>query len=85
MDELTIKIPATETVQVVRQNWRASKHCGTFAFITIQAILIAGMLKIALNSPITDAEFFLPFGAFFTIYSACIMRAVITPLRYASK
>lgn len=84
MDELTIKIPTAEPVQPV-QRWRTSRHCGTFAFVTIQAILITGMLKIALNSPITDAEFFLPLGTFFAIYSACILRAVLTPIRYASK
>lgn len=83
MDELTIKIP-TEPVKVVKQNWRASKHCGTFAFITLQAILITGMIKIALNSPITDAELFLPLGSLFTVYTVCVLNAAFNP-RYASK
>jgi len=85
MDELTIKIPEepVQPVQPVQRNMM-SRHCGTFSFITIQAILITGMIKIALNSPITDAEFFLPLGSFFALYAVCILRAAFTP-RYASK
>ena len=83
MDELTIKIPSEKPVQVVKTQ-RASKHCGTFAFITLQAILITGMIKIALNSPITDAELFLPLGSFFAIYAVCVLNAAFNP-RYASK
>jgi hypothetical protein len=86
MDELTIKIPAAETAKPVKPvtTQRASKHCGTFAFITLQAILITGMIKIALNSPITDAELFLPLGSLFTIYTVCVLNAAFNP-RYASK
>jgi hypothetical protein len=83
MDELTIKIPAAEPVQVVKTQ-RGSKHCGTFVFITLQAILITGMIKVVLYSPITDAELFLPLGSLFAIYAVCILNAAFNP-RYASK
>jgi hypothetical protein len=86
MDELTIKIPTAETAKPVKPvtTNRTSKHCGTFTFITLQAILITGMIKIALDSPITDAELFLPLGSLFAIYAVCVLNAAFNP-RYASK